>query len=361
MGRMRAALTGTKRSDGRWQIVVTQTTVEGNKVRKTLYGATQREVQTKAREFLHGTGRTAHEAHDVSDLIGQYKLDRWPHLEKGTIRQHSPAYKWIEKGFGKTELRKIDPPSISRWMKGLSQQPTISGRTVQAYRNVLSTLFAYAVEIGWRNDNPAKGLALPAGVSAKPKPRPRLTPAGYRTLLEKEQDAVLRDLWEFLGETGMRPSEALRLTKADLFYSMDLYWARGGMKTEAGKGREVPIPDKLAHRLLEREKWLFPSPKGERPLNYRHVLDLWNERAKDAGLEDGTNPYQLRKLAISRWFANGLPDDVITALAGHTDIQMARSVYNRVGRERLMESAFSAQYVGGMSSEGKGDAPLGLD
>jgi integrase len=347
MATMRAPLTGTPKKDGRWQIVVTLTAPDGSKKRKTICKATQRECQEEARKLLYGEGRTAKEDHTISQLIEAFKAERWPELSKGTKRQHSPAYKRIEKYFAKSELRKIDPPMVSRWLKAMDADPKIGGRGIQAYRNVLSVLLGFARDLGWVETNAAKGVRLPK--SAKPIERPRLTPADYYAVVENEEDPVLRDLWETLGEGGWRIGEALAMQGSSIVYSLDLWWLKGGSKSEAGKDREVPLPDALAHRLSNREGWLFPAPNEDRPLNYRHVRDLWAAALKKAEVPY-TNLHQLRKLAISRWIASGLPDDVVKAWAGHSDIRLTKNVYNRLGKRRILESVQSGLYGGSMAA-----------
>ncbi len=354
MRSMRSALSGTKRKDGRWSVVVTQTRPDGTKARKTLYASTQREVQQKARDLLATEGRTAHLPHSVEDLIRIYKAERWENLAPGTKRQHGPAYKRIQAHFV-ADVRDIDATTVARWLKSMATDASVGGRAIQAYRNVLSVLLGYAEDLGWREGNPAKGRALP--LSAEPKIRPRLTEQDFAAILEGETDEVLRDLWQFLGQTGMRPNEALILKRSDVFRSMDLWWIRGGMKTAAGINREIPLADDLAYRLLEREEWLFPF--GTCHLLYNYVRDKWEERVRATDIPY-TNLYQLRKLTLSRWRHAGLPEDAIKAMAGHTSIEMTDRVYVRLGRDRLMNAMFGVQYVNGMSgvSQESGRSPI---
>lgn len=121
----------------------------------------------------------------------------------------------------------------------------------------------------------------------------------------------------------------------DLPYALDMWWVRvRRSKTTAGENREVPIPDHLAHRLKEREGFLFPGWQGDRQ-RYRQLLREW-DRALERAEVPKTNLYQLRKMAISRWIASGMPDDVVKELAGHSTIRLTKDVYNRLGKDRLM-------------------------
>lgn len=362
---MRSSLSGTKRADGRWQIVVTLTTVSGAKVRKAVYGATQAEVQRKAQELLFRESRTSHEAHTIADLIEVYGKDVLPTKSAGTKRQHSPAYIRLEAFFADKDLRSIRRSDVARFMRYVVDQASGDGfRAAQAYRNVLSSLMNYGLELGWIDENVAKGTPLPSGIVPKPKTKPRLTPDEYRRILEAEEDPVLRSLWATLGETGYRPTEALAMTRESLFRAIDCWWLRGGGKTEAGRNREVPLPDRLGHELAERTGPLFQHPDYGRALNYDEARTRWEAAVRKAGIEP-RNMYQLRKLAISRWIAAGIGDDVVKTLAGHSSIRLTKDVYNRLSRERLMLHSKEGRYVGGMSeivsnelSEGGGMDPF---
>jgi integrase len=332
MADMRAPLTGTQRKDGRWQITLVLTRADGAKIRKTIYAPTQREVQAKAHDLLMHEGRVAHRQWTLEDLITAYKAERFPGLAEKTRSQYEWALGRIVPHMGKEEVRKIGPPRISRWLKTLALDPRLSGRSVQICRNVLRVLLGHAVELGWCETNAAKEVRLP--VSAKPAPKPRLSPADYRAILESEEDPRWRALWMVLGETGMRPSEALALTRADLFYSGDLWWlVVVESKTEAGRGREVPVPDILGRTLTDWEGAFFPW-------DIHAAEKRWKKALAAAGVGH-TNLYQLRKMCLSRWIAGGLPDDVVKELAGHTDIRLTLNVYNRVDRARLTEALWS--------------------
>ena len=387
---MRAPLQGTKRKDGRWQIIVTLTREDGAKIRKTIIKARLEDAQNDAHQLIATTARRAEFSHSMQELIDAYKAERWAKpvdaggLSQGAKDQHRPAYRRIVKWFdgveyvetpGERPVRKVDrdirdieAPEVSRWIRAMESDPRLGGRSVQAYRNVLSVLFSYGEELGWCSGNPAKGRTLRG--SAKPKKRPRLSEERFRAIVanERKTNPHLADLWQFLGETGMRigarEGGALKLRRENIFRSLDLWWIRGGEKTEAGKDREVPLSDDLANRLIEQEGWLFPKVLPRRKneetapspeaYNYRHVVDLWADVCKRADVEY-TPPHQLRKLAISRWIHSGLPDDVTTALAGHASIVITQDLYNRLGRDRLMNSICGTEYVSGMSKQAEGE------
>lgn len=348
MDAMRAPLSGTQRKDGRWQITVTLTRGDGAKIRKTIYAPTQREVIDKAHGLLYGTKRVAVQRHKIRDAWELWEREGWPRYSAGTKRQHTWAKPRIIAEFGDEDCREITAGKLLRWLRKLVDDPKLSGNSPKHLKSSFSAFYAWLLEIGWADMNPAREVTMPRGSRKNPQ-RPMLTAENYRRILQAEPDPVLRDLWETLGETALRPSEALQLTSDDLPYSLDMWWAKvRKSKTEAGTNREVPLPDSLAHRLKEREGPLFPGWNAGTHVKYRHLLHKWNE-ALDRAEVPRTNLYQLRKMAISRWIASGMPDDVVKELAGHSTIRLTKDVYNRLGKDRLMTLFSGSPSVGSLS------------
>lgn len=334
MTNMRSALSGTKRADGRWQITVSLTRPDGAKVKKTLYAATQREVQDKARELIHQTGRSASPNVTVSQLFDICQAGPWSSHADKTKEQYAWARKRIDPEFGPKLVGDLRVPDVASWVRRLEQDPQLSGKSVQICRDVLRVALGHAVEMGWAQGNPAKEVRIK---SAKPKERRRLSENEYLRILEAEVDPMYRSLWRVIGECGLRPfCEATKLQRSDLAYRLDCWWLTvRKSKTDAGL-REVPVPDDLGQTLADREGSLFPSSVGT-PIDKSKVERAWRAATAAAKVEH-TNLYQLRKLAITRWALTGLPDAVVKSLAGHTDIRLTQNVYARVGREQILNA-----------------------
>src|SRR5687767_11062170 len=122
MEAMRSALSGHLRKDGRWQITVTLTQPDGTKKGKTIYRKTQREVQDAARQLLVG-GRGIHAKRTVAELLEHCKADPWSKLAPKTQEQYTWATTHILPLLGKEDVRKLDPPKVSKWLKSLACNP----------------------------------------------------------------------------------------------------------------------------------------------------------------------------------------------------------------------------------------------
>lgn len=327
---MRAPLTGTKRSDGRWQITVVLTDVHGVKVRKTLYAPTQKEVQAKARGLIYETGREAPSEATLKDLIEQYRKAVLKDMSDGAKRQ----YEWAFEKMPFDRLTSIDSPSVSRWLRSMD---SLSGRSVQVCRNVLKVLLEYARELGWVKENAARGVRLHR--SAVSAPKRRLSETEWLKIVETEANPKYKAFWRLLGETGMRPSEALRLLEPIVDNG---FLVIGKSKTMAGENRIVPIGKESIAYLREN-----PRPF---PIDLHNAERQWRKVLREAEIPH-TNLYQLRKMRLTLWIAQGLPDDVVKELAGHSSIELTKNVYTRIPMDRVKAALSEAQSVNGLSAK----------
>lgn len=69
----RSNLSGTKLPDGRYQIRVTLTRLDGAKVRKPVYGKTLGEAQQKAHALIYESGRSLQESYTVAEAAEAWR------------------------------------------------------------------------------------------------------------------------------------------------------------------------------------------------------------------------------------------------------------------------------------------------
>jgi integrase len=322
-------------ANGRWKIVLTLTDAEGKKHQKSISRKTQLAVQQAAKAYLAKQGRKPSDPHTFSELVGVCKKERWKGLDEDTVIQYDYALERAAAYFEKVkDIRHIDTPMVARYVRALGDEK-IGGRTIQIHRNVLRIALKYAEELGWIERNPVTdAIRLPK--SAKPAEKRRLTLTEARAAIGSEADPEKALFWWLLCESAMRPVEASTFHKGRIVYSQDSWWVRvQESKTEAGEDRMVLISDELGKALYD---WgmdpLFPNIWFQTSTHRRTTLRWWHA-ACDRGGFPRTDLYALRKLRITLWRAAGVPDDVVTKMAGHTDIGMAIARYDDVTRERI--------------------------
>lgn len=308
---------------------MTLTTPDGDKKKVYVYGDSQREAQAAARQLKAETKGRLILGQTVSDLWQRWENEKWPSLAEKTRDYYAWVGKRILAELGSTDARKVTPPMVAAFLRKVHQSG-VSGRTVQMHRNTLSALMAFAVEIGWADTNPVREIRTPA--PAKPKRRNQLTRAMARLIRIKETRPTWKALWWLMSECALRPTEALLCRAEHIVREKGVWWLEvHGTKTDQAE-RRVPLPAALV-AILPRSGFLFPASTGN-ALQLRNVQREWKRALETENLPPDCNLYQLRKVAISRWVALGIPDDVVKLWAGHSDIRITKNVYNRVSVSR---------------------------
>lgn len=327
---MRRKLDGTRRPDGTWRIVLALTDESGAKHRKYIEAKTQRECQRKAREFLRRhEDRKPRPGMSVEAFLERAIEERFvPRCDPDTVADYRKlASAWIVPRVGRLSLESLTVAHVEAVMTAAAEEGKT--RTANLIRAFLRAALNWGLKLGIVQRNVA---ALADPVQHSRAERAMLTRSDLARILAAEPSRVRRTLWTFLAETGLRPSEALGLTWAQL-HDVDGEWylKLAQSKTVEGK-RPVPIDRDLVAMLQEIRQgdWCFPSESG-RPLGYRNCVRDWHraiERA-NAGSSDpipDTNLYQLRKL-FGREMARVTPDHVLKRLMRHTHIQTTKQFY----------------------------------
>lgn len=228
----------------------------------------QEECDRIVREETGGTARP-----DGSMSVADFwEKIHWPVL-KGTIApntQRNYLSEWnthIVGAIGKRELRHVNKHAIASVVTGLAAAGK-SKNLVQGVLSVMNNLFTEAVENGYLEKNPARGVALPI---CKPRKATRsLTEEEVRRLFEATEGRD-RLWWRILILTGARISEVMALGKSDLIPAGicidESAYAGKAAPTKNRKIRYAPLPDSLRREIEEWAKAiegedLFPNSLG---------------------------------------------------------------------------------------------------
>ena len=201
-------------------------------------------------------------------------------------------------------------------------------------------LYLFAVEEGWRTDNPALRLTGPGRSKGLPK---TLSEAEVTRLLDAARQRGrttadrLRDtaLFELLYATGLRVSELVGLPVAAVRGDPRMILVRG----KGDKERMVPLSapartalaDWLAHRDAAEDaarvagrtpsRFLFPGDGREGHLTRQYFHSLVKDAAVLAGLSPArVTPHVLRHAFATHLLAHGADLRVIQTLLGHADV-----------------------------------------
>lgn len=220
-------------------------------------------------------------------------------------------------------------------------------RATRARRlSAIRQLCRFAVEEGWRAEDPAIRIAGPGRAARLPK---TLTQGAVEALLEaarrhgRSPAERLRNtcLMELLYATGMRVSELVSLPLAAAKGDPRMLLVRG----KGGRDRMVPLSPParealaawLAHRLGEEDgsRFLFPARGVEGHLSRIVFHRLLKDIAVTAGVSPAlVTPHVLRHAFATHLLEGGADLRVIQTLLGHADISTTE-IYTHVLEERL--------------------------
>lgn len=211
--------------------------------------------------------------------------------------------------------------------------------------SALRQFFGFAVDEGWRGDDPSGALPRPRAR----RPLPKVLGHDQITALfaRAEEEAAGDDpkavrllaLIELLYGSGLRASELVTLPIHAVPRDAPFLTVTG----KGGTTRLVPVGGRaldalarwLALRPQSQSRYLFPSGGGK-PLSRVRLFQLLNALAARAGLDPATiSPHVLRHAFATHLLEGGADLRVLQTLLGHADISTTQ-IYTHVDAARLV-------------------------
>lgn len=355
-----------KRSDGRIAVQVYLGVVDGKRKYKTVYGANQKEADTKAQELKEKLNKGIDLL--TSDKSFEFWANRWLNVisKEKSVPQYQ-AYKSRTEFFvdriGSRDIAKIKLYELQEIIDTLSDCNPTTGhpsakKTVNNYIFTLRQIFSYAIDNRVIEYNPAVNLKV--NQNATQTKRRALTREERQWVIDTEHRAQLPAMLAMLA--GLRRGEIAALQWSDIdfekktisitkSYSCKLSNIKSP-KTESGN-RIVTMPEILSDFLQEQPKkgiYVFTTQNGnimregawerlwksymktlnEKYGNFEKVI--YRGKEKPFIIEPFTLHY-LRHTYASILYEAGV--DVLTAkeLMGHSDIKTTLGIYTHLSRE----------------------------
>ena len=231
----------------------------------------------------------------------------------------------------------------------------LSAATAARRRASVRQFFRFALEEGWREDDPSRRVDAPK----KGRPLPKLLSReeverliAAAQALPPADAARLACMVEVLYAAGLRVSELTALPLQAVARDPAYLIVRG----KGGKERLAPLNGAartavkayLAHRagFLPRgdkaNPWLFPSSGAARRVTPRRVAQLLDAAAVRAGIDPArVSPHVLRHAFATHLLEGGADLRVVQTLLGHADIATTQ-IYTHVTSERLRHTVETA-------------------
>ncbi len=221
--------------------------------------------------------------------------------------------------------------------------PSTAARKASALRQ----FFGFAVDEGWRKDDPSGALPKPRAR----RPLPKVLSHGQveallsRAELEAESGklASVRQLalLEMLYGSGLRATELVGLPLSAAPRDAPLITVMG----KGGQARMVPVSDRASDALKAwlkmrpsdpPSRFLFPS-RGGKHLTRVRLFQMLKELAVRADIDPkGISPHVLRHAFATHLLEGGADLRVLQTLLGHADIATTQ-IYTHVDAARLVE------------------------
>jgi integrase/recombinase XerD len=232
----------------------------------------------------------------------------------------------------------------------------LSAATAARRRAAVRQFYRFALDEGWREDDPVRRVEAPKKGQPLPKVLSRdeverlIAAAG-----EKDGAAGLRlaCIVELLYASGLRVSELVALPLLAVARDPAFVTVKG----KGGKTRLAPLNAAARGavkaylvarrgylpRGVRESPWLFPSPRGKGGrLTPRRLAQLLDEAAADAGIDPArVSPHVLRHAFATHLLEGGADLRAVQTLLGHADIATTQ-IYTHVAETRLRDTVLRA-------------------
>ncbi|WP_298302908.1 tyrosine recombinase [uncultured Erythrobacter sp.] len=242
------------------------------------------------------------------------------------------------------DLAKASRASVAKLAGAWSD---LAPSTIARKTSALRQFFGFALEEGWREDDPSG--ALPAPRARRPLPKVLSHEAVDALFARAELEAgsgrpaAVRQLalLELLYGSGLRATELVSLPLSAVPRDAPLLTVMG----KGGQARMVPVSERAKEAITvwleirpgdSKSRFLFPS-RGGKHLSRIRLFQLLKELAARADLDPtGISPHVLRHAFATHLLEGGADLRILQTLLGHADIATTQ-IYTHVDAARLVE------------------------
>ena len=268
----------------------------------------------------------------LSDFWADFEREHSDKVSKATMNVYRSAY---------AKMERLHDVPISE-LRAAHFQSLINGQaysTARIIKILCGLLFKVAIKAGAVDRDFSDLLELPK--KEKKQNKKPFTVDEVR-LIEKHEGEKSADMLLILLYSGLRISELLEMEIANV--DLESRVMIGGLKTEAGKNRTIPIHKKIqpiiARLVSKNKKYLFESPRGL-AFHYSNEGLILNRFIKKLGMDHTI--HETRHSFISQCGRLGFDKFVIKKIVGHS-VKDITEHYTHKTREDLLAVIDSFSY-----------------
>src|ERR1051325_8741169 len=243
-------------------------------------------------------------------------------LTPRTARDYDKVLGWVKAALGGLPVDGIQRKDIIRARDANAETIRFANYIVQVVRILLE----HAIDLGWRSDNPGKGVTLLKADTDPRQPWPSEKIEAFRA----RSSGRTRLIFELCLGTGQRIGDVLKMRWSDI--------DGDGIKvrqSKTGIAIWVPFTASLRDVLAETPKigvTLCAWGRGK-PTSYRGAADMVMAVRRGIGAE-AFDIHSLRYSAAAELAAAGCSDDLIAAVTGHSSAAMVKK-YAGAARQKV--------------------------
>lgn len=281
------------------------------------YHRTAKEAQEALGQYLGKATELKSLAVTWGDVYDQWSERKFAKAGAASIGSYKASWERL-KALQGVEMFRITIDALQKIIDQDAEQG-LSKSSIQNDKTLMKALFKYAMERDIVVKDYSAFVELPA-VGAKFE-KGAFTETQMKKLERMAEEGIpWADTALMLCYTGFRVSEFLQLTK-ESYHPESGGYLIGGLKTDAGKNRIVPVHPKVSQYFCS---WLKKGGKrivcmeDGRAVNSVWYRNCFAEVAKQLGAPKAT-PHWCRHTAASRMKLAGVDDLAVRRILGHSD------------------------------------------
>ena len=301
--------------NGKWRAEVTLGWISGKRNVKTKSGFKTKKEALAALETLRQSPIATNDKIKFHEIYDLWSGQHYKNISKSTADGYRKAYQYAEPlhFYPFSHIKTADLQKViddAKYEKGKEIYPA-GYRVKSNIQSLFTNLYKYAIENDYVQKNYAEFVKLP------PKPKSKKD-----AFTQQEIDALWRDYEagnEFTGYilimiyTGLRYGEISTIKKENI-HLQERYMV-GGIKTEAGIDREIPIADFLFPIIA---KFYLAGNKKILEMHEKVFYNTFYETLERVGIRK-LNPHCCRHTFATLMANKGIQPAIITETAGHED------------------------------------------
>ncbi len=327
-------LTGKHRRNP-WAVRITTSLENGTQRREYIgYYKTKREAQEALAKY-HSEPISTNRNSTFAELYYEWSDMYFNKVSRASVDNYRAAFKLLEP-LHKQKFLQIRTAHMQKVIDSLADEKSRS--TLTKVKLLCNQMYNYALE----NDIVQKNYAQFIRFEKTSKREKEIFSDDDIRTLEANIDVGCADMIIVLIYTGLRIQELLNLRKCDIDFSSGVI--TGGLKTDAGRNRVVPIHSKIKSILLGYcnntvidTDYIFRNKEGHQLSQDYFRRHMYYKTLEELGIARKT-PHCTRHTCASLLVRAGADIKAIEMILGHTDYAFTADTYVHVDTEFLIEN-----------------------